>query len=119
MTDYSDRQERSNNRPAPRTDSRTPPHNLDAEASLLGAMLLDESAVGLAIEQQLDSGDFYKPAHGHVYAAIKTLSGIGEAIDAVTVSDELRRANLLDDLGGLNFLQDLLNATPSISSAGR
>jgi replicative DNA helicase len=82
-------------------------------------MLLDESAVGLAIEQQLDSGDFYKPAHGHVYAAIKTLSGIGEAIDAVTVSDELRRANLLDDLGGLNFLQDLLNATPSISSAGR
>jgi replicative DNA helicase len=47
------------------------------------------------------------------------LSGIGEAIDAVTVSDELRRANLLDDLGGLNFLQDLLNATPSISSAGR
>jgi replicative DNA helicase len=119
MTDYSDRSERSNNRPAPRTDSRTPPHNLDAEASLLGAMLLDENPVGLAIEQQLDASDFYKPAHGHVYAAIKSLSSIGEAVDAVTVSEELRRSNLLDDMGGLNFLQELQNATPSISSAGR
>jgi replicative DNA helicase len=82
-------------------------------------MLLDENPVGLAIEQQLDASDFYKPAHGHVYAAIKSLSGIGEAIDAVTVSEELRRSNLLDDLGGLNFLQELQNSTPSISSAGR
>ena len=119
MTDYSDRPERTSNRPAPRTDSRTPPHNLDAEASLLGAMLLDEIPVGLAIERQLDPKDFYKPAHGHIYAAIKSLSSIGEAIDAVTVSEELRRSNLLDDMGGLNFLLDLQNATPSISSASR
>jgi replicative DNA helicase len=54
-----------------------------------------------------------------VYAAIKSLSSIGEAVDAVTVSEELRRSNLLDDMGGLNFLQELQNATPSISSAGR
>jgi replicative DNA helicase len=47
------------------------------------------------------------------------LSSIGEAVDAVTVSEELRRSNLLDDMGGLNFLQELQNATPSISSAGR
>jgi replicative DNA helicase len=119
MTDYADRPERSASRPAPRTDSRTPPHNLDAEASLLGAMLLDETPVGLAIERQLDPKDFYKPAHGHIYAAIKSLSSIGEAIDAVTVSEELRRSNLLDDMGGLNFLLDLQNATPSISSASR
>jgi replicative DNA helicase len=119
MTDYSDRPERSANRPAPRSDSRTPPHNLDAEASLLGAMLLDETPVGLALERQLDAKDFYKPSHGHIYAAIKALSSIGEAIDAVTVSEELRRSNLLDDMGGLNFLLDLQNATPSISSASR
>ena len=50
MSDYSDRSERGNSKPAARTDSRTPPHNLDAEASLLGAMLLDDSPVGLAIE---------------------------------------------------------------------
>jgi replicative DNA helicase len=82
-------------------------------------MLLDETPVGLAIERQLDPKDFYKPAHGHIYAAIKSLSSIGEAIDAVTVSEELRRSNLLDDMGGLNFLLDLQNATPSISSASR
>jgi replicative DNA helicase len=81
--------------------------------------LLDEIPVGLAIERQLDPKDFYKPAHGHIYAAIKSLSSIGEAIDAVTVSEELRRSNLLDDMGGLNFLLDLQNATPSISSASR
>jgi replicative DNA helicase len=75
--------------------------------------------VGLAIERQLDPKDFYKPAHGHIYAAIRSLSSIGEAIDAVTVSEELRRSNLLDDMGGLNFLLDLQNATPSISSASR
>lgn len=119
MTDYVDRGERAPSRTAPRTDSRTPPHNLDAEASLLGAMLLDETPVGLAIERQLDPRDFYKPAHGHIYGAIKALSSIGEAIDAVTVSEELRRSNLLDDMGGLNFLLELQNATPSISSAGR
>ncbi len=126
MTDYSNRPEgsdasqgRDNNRRVTRTDSRTPPHNLDAEASLLGAMLLDESPINLAIEQTLDPSDFYKPAHGHVYAAIRSLAAVGDAIDAVTVSEELRRANLLDDLGGLNFLLELQNATPSISSASR
>lgn len=119
MTDFVERVDRAPSRPATRTDSRTPPHNLDAEASLLGAMLLDETPVGLAIERQLESIDFYKPAHGHIYGAIKSLSAIGEAIDAVTVSEELRRANLLDDMGGLNFLLELQNATPSISSAGR
>jgi replicative DNA helicase len=82
-------------------------------------MLLDETPVGLAIERQLDPKDFYKPSHGHIYAAIRALSSIGEAIDAVTVSEELRRSNLLDDMGGLNFLLDLQNATPSISSASR
>ena len=120
MSDYSERSDRPEPRRTPaRTDSRMPPHNLDAEASLLGAMLLDEAPIGLAIEQQLEPVDFYKPAHGHVYAAIKALSSAADAVDAVTVSDELRRSNLLDELGGLNFLLELQNATPSISSAGR
>lgn len=121
--DFSDRPEfndRPTSRRAPtRSDSRIPPHNLDAEASLLGAMLLDQNPIGLAIENQLESGDFYKPAHQHVFAAIRTLSAIAEAVDVVTVSEELRRAGHLDELGGLNFLLELQNATPSISSAGR
>jgi len=115
--------EQRNTRPAAprgtRTDSRVPPHNLDAEASLLGAMLLNEEPIGLASEKQLVPEDFYKPAHGHVYAAIRSLTAAAEAVDVVTVADELRKSNLLDELGGLGFLQDLQNATPSISSAGR
>lgn len=107
---------------APRTvrsDSRIPPHNLDAESSLLGAMLLDAEPVNLAVERQLMPEDFYKPAHQHVYEAIRSLTASGEAIDPVTVADELRRANLLDEMGGLEYLVELQNATPSVSSAGR
>ena len=119
MSEFSDRPERSFAPRTTRTDSRIPPHNLDAEASLLGAMLLNEEPIGLAIEQQLVPEDFYKPAHGHVFAAIKVLSQSADAVDVVTVADELRRHNLIDELGGLNFLLELQNATPSISSAGR
>ncbi len=123
MTDTYDRSDtrpdRADNRRVTRSDSRVPPHNLDAEASLIGAMFLDEIPIGLAIEQGLVAEDFYKPAHAHVYAAIRTLSGAAQAVDVVTVSEELRKSNLLDELGGLNFLLDLQNATPSISSAGR
>ena len=119
MTDLSERSDRAPSRAKVQNDSRTPPHNLDAEASLLGAMLLDGNPVGLGIEMGLDPSDFYKPSHGHIYAAIRSLSAQGEAIDAVTVSEELRRSNLLDDMGGLNFLNELQNATPSVSSAGR
>ncbi|MFY8237935.1 MAG: DnaB-like helicase N-terminal domain-containing protein, partial [Ilumatobacteraceae bacterium] len=119
MTDFSDRSDRPSAPRATRSDSRVPPHNLDAEASLLGAMLLNDEPIGLAIEQQLVAEDFYKPSHGHVFAAIKALSSAAEAVDVVTVADELRRNTLLDELGGLNFLLELQNATPSISSAGR
>lgn len=102
-----------------RTDSRIPPHNVDAEASLLGAMMLDETAIGLAIERQLQPSDFYKPAHQNVYAAIRALASSAQAVDPVTVADELRRTGMLDDLGGLDTLLELQNATPSVSSAGR
>ena len=120
MSDFPDRYDRpSASRPSQKMDSRTPPHNLDAEASLLGAMLLDSEPVGLAIERQLDASDFYKPAHGHVFSAIKLLSSQAQAIDAVTVAEELRRGNYLDEIGGLTFLYELQNATPAISSASR
>ena len=96
---------------------RIPPHNLDAEASLLGAMLLSASAVASAIEV-VSRDDFYKPAHGHIFEAITSLYGSGEPIDPVTVAEELRRANLLDAIGGSSVLVDLQATTPAISNAG-
>jgi replicative DNA helicase len=97
---------------------RVPPHNLQAEESLLGAMLLSKDAIAIASER-LHADDFYKPAHGHVYDAITSLNGAGEPADPVTVADELRRAGLLDAIGGPAILVSLQASTPATSNAGR
>src|SRR5262245_43916675 len=75
--------------------ARVPPNNLEAEESLLGAMLLSRDAIASAVEI-VHTADFYKPAHGHVFDAITSLWSAGEPIDPVTVAEELRRADLLD-----------------------
>lgn len=102
-----------------RNAQRVPPHNLDAEASLLGAMLLSREAVGVALERGVRSEEFYKPSHQHIYDAIRALNTAGEPVDPVTVADELRRAGILDGVGGLDLLLSLQNATPAITSAER
>jgi replicative DNA helicase len=96
---------------------RVPPHNLEAEESLLGAMLLSKDAVAMAAEVGLSPDDFYKPSHGHVYDAVTTLFGRGEPADPVTVAEELRRAGLLEGVGGSALLISLQARTPATSSA--
>ena len=61
--------------------------------------------------------DFYKPAHGHIFEAITSLYGAGEPVDPVTVAEELRRADLLEAIGGSSILVDLQATTPAISNA--
>lgn len=102
-----------------RSAMRVPPHNLDAEVSLLGAMLLSKDAVGAAIERGVTPSDFYKPSHQHIHDAIQSLNVAGEPVDVVTVSDKLQRANLLEGVGGIDYLVDLQNRTPAVSSADR
>jgi replicative DNA helicase len=97
---------------------RVPPHNLQAEESLLGAMLLSRDAIAAAVEA-CSANDFYKPAHGHVFEAITSLYGQGEPVDPVTVADELRRAELLDAIGGPATLISLQANTPATANAGR
>ena len=107
-------------RAAPRRiESRVPPHNLNAEESLLGALLLSKEVVSQVSELQMLAEHFYKPAHQHIYSAIRGLMANGHAVDVVTVADELRRNGLLDDVGGVQSLNELQNATPAISNAGR
>ena len=96
-----------------------PPHNLAAEESLLGALLLSRDAISAVAELHLNASDFYKPAHQHVFEAIRVLAAVGEPVDAVTVADELRRNDLLDAVGGSSLLVDLQAATPAISNAPR
>ncbi len=106
--------------PAPRSGgaTRTPPQNLEAEESLLGAMLLSRDAIAAAAEV-VQAEHFYKPAHAHVYDAILGLYGVGEPADAVTVAEELRRAGMLEVVGGPAALVALQASAPAISNAGR
>jgi replicative DNA helicase len=97
---------------------RVPPHNLEAEESLLGAMLLSRDAITAALECRVEPFDFYKPAHGHVFDAVVSLYGQGEPVDPVTVAEELRRANLLDQLGGKATLLRIQATTPASANAG-
>ena len=120
MTDI--RRDSGNNRdrPAPRrSEGRVPPHNLDAEESLLGALLLSRDVVGQVAELGMQAEHFYKPSHQHIYSAIRGLMASGQPIDIVTVADELRRNGLLEEIGGAQALIELQNATPAISSASR
>src|SRR3954454_7248132 len=110
---------RDRTRAVRRGQGRVPPHNLSAEESLLGALLLSRDAVGVVAEMGLSVNDFYKPAHQYVYDAIRGLNATGNPVDAVTVADELRRAGLLDEIGGAELLLTLQNATPAISNATR
>src|SRR5215217_228027 len=101
------------------TGSRVPPHNLQAEESLLGAMLLSRDAIVAAVEVQLSADDFYKPAHGHIYDAITSLYAQGDPADPVTVAESLSRAGVLEGIGGPALLITLQAGTPSIGNAGR
>ncbi len=116
---------RRRNRPAgghqastPSNVARVPPHNLQAEESLLGAMLLSRDAIASAVET-CSADDFYKPAHGHIFDAVTSLYGQGEPADPVTVADELTRAGLLDAVGGLAALISLQAETPATANAAR
>jgi replicative DNA helicase len=106
-------------REAPRADGRVPPYNLEAEESLLGAMLLSKDAIVAASELGVTACDFYKPVHGHIFDAITSLYSAGEPADPVTVGEELRRAGLLGDIGGPGLLVSLQVRTPATSSAAR
>ena len=118
------RDDRRRRRRRPRRDrgrrvaGRVPPHNLQAEESVLGALLLSRDAIGAVSEQGLRPDDFYKPAHQHIFDAIRVaVLAAGAPADTVTVADELRRAGLLDEVGGAEALHELQNATPAISNA--
>ena len=100
----------------PSVGLRVPPHNLEIEQSLLGAMLMRQEAVVTAVEL-VNSSDFYKPAHGHIFEAICSLWAAGEAIDPATVAEELRRAGLLEAIGGTNAIVELISAAPVLANS--
>ena len=98
--------------------NRSIPHSLEAEESLIGAMLLSKDAVAEAMEE-VRADDFYSTSLQNVYKAIAALYLRGEAVDPVTVAEELKRSSSLDQVSGLAGLVELQASTPSIGNASQ
>lgn len=88
------------------------PHNVEAEASLLGAILIDSDAI-VKIADSLSADDFYDPRHKHIYQAIALLYERREAIDVLTIADQLKNTGVLDIIGGAGYLTELTNFVPT------
>ncbi len=96
--------------------SRTPPHSVEAEQSVLGALMLDERAWESVSENVLDT-DFYRHDHRLIFRAIAHLSSVEQAIDVVTVAEELEERGQLEGAGGASYLSHLVDMTPSIDNS--
>jgi replicative DNA helicase len=90
---------------------RTLPHNLEAEKSVLGAILIHNDAFNHAAEL-IDSRDFYRDAHRRIFDKMVALSERNDAIDLVTLNEELRRSGDLDDVGGPAYIASLADGVP-------
>ncbi|RKY89229.1 replicative DNA helicase, partial [candidate division KSB1 bacterium] len=97
------------------TSERLPPQAIEAEMSVLGAMLIEQDAVSKAIEL-LDESCFYKEAHRKIYRACVDLYDRNEAVDLVTVSAELKKRKQLDEVGGSFYLTELAESVPSAAN---
>ena len=95
---------------------RVPPQNIEAEQSVIGAMLIDKNAVGLVTEKLMPE-DFYRQAHQVIFSAILTLHSKNEPIDMITLINELKKMNKLDDVGGVSYVTLLANVVPTAANA--
>jgi len=92
-----------------------PPQAVDAETAVLGAMLLDRDAIGRALET-IDDKCFYSNQHGKIFSAIITLYDRNEAVDLITLAEELRKANDLEAVGGISYLETILSSVATSAS---
>jgi replicative DNA helicase len=100
------------------TNAGIPPQNIEAEESVLGAMLLAEGAIAAGIvDQHLRTGDFYRESHRTIFAAIKALYEKGEAVDPLTVCAELDERGELESAGGKPYVHQLAAALPTAGNA--
>jgi replicative DNA helicase len=91
--------------------ARTLPHNLEAEKSVLGAILIHNEAFNHAAEL-IDSRDFFRDAHRRIFEKMVALSERGHAIDFVTLREELSRSGEIDEVGGPAYIASLADGVP-------
>jgi len=97
------------------TDVRVPPQNLEAEQSVLGAILLDNAALNRSMEI-LSEEDFYRTANKMVYRSMVGLSERNQPVDQVTLTDYLRGTGELDQIGGASYIAELVQLVPSAAN---
>ena len=96
---------------------RVPPHHLDAEKSVLGAMLQSPDSVMLA-QESLKPEDFYDPALKEIFDSMMYLTQQGRPVDLITLDEELNRRGRLDGVGGLDYLIELSQFVPTTANTG-
>jgi replicative DNA helicase len=110
----------SNKKSAPKQPreiaGKIPPQNLDAEVSLLGAILIDETVV-TRVGDTLTVNDFYDRRHQAIYDAMLRLYESHRPVDLLTLSDELKKKDLLEVIGGMDYLSELTNMVPTAANA--
>jgi len=97
------------------TLDKLPPQNLEAEMAVLGSMLMNEDAISIATEL-LDKGSFYKDAHQKIFEVIRNLYNLNKAVDIITLTDELKRNEILDEIGGVSYVTALVNSVPTAAN---
>ena len=94
--------------------NKVPPHDLEAEMSVLGSLMLDKDAI-IKVADFLRPEDFYYKKHEDIYRTIEELFSQGEPIDMISVSSKLKAKNLLEKIGGAAYLTELINVVPTAS----
>ena len=105
---------------APDAETRAlkiPPHSIEAEQAVLGGLFLDKDAL-IKVVERVQADDFYRQDHRLIFNAINTLDGNGDPFDLVTVAEWLESHQQLDDAGGLSYLAELADNTPSAGNVG-
>src|SRR5829696_6797529 len=98
--------------------ARVPPHDLDAERAVIGAMLVSETAVA-AVAERLAADNFYSELHRIIYGAMMRLYSRGDPIDQLTLTNELRSVNEFDRVGGRPYVFQIVESVPTAANAGR
>ena len=99
-----------------RLEQFVPPHSLEAEKATLGSMMLSERAAE-EVQAILSEDDFYLPAHQELFKAVRQLLLSAKAIDLVTIKDELIARNVLNDVGGVEYLIQVAESVPTATNA--
>jgi replicative DNA helicase len=95
---------------------RVPPQSIPAEACVLGSMILDSTCVDIIV-QFINDTHFYRPAHQLIYQVLSEMKDLGTPIDLVTVKEELLNRKQLEQVGGIEYLADLVSGVPNAASA--